>query len=96
MATIPPGRSFSSADRTAMRAIYRRCCDDLGLGGGSGHLHEALARAITSRYAAGATDPERLAAHALKAARRAAQRPRGLWTAMIAVFMRSQPGAGRA
>lgn len=96
MATIPPGRSFSSADLTAMRAIYRRCCEDLGLGGGPGHQHEALARAIMLRYAAGSTDPERLAAQALKAARKAAQRPRGLWAAMMTVFMRLQPGAGRA
>lgn len=95
MAHVPPGRSFSTADRSAMRAIYRRCCADLGLADGPGHLHQAVARTIMLRYVAGATDPEHLAAQALKAARKAAQRPRSLWAAMSAMFARPQAGASQ-
>ncbi|QCI67234.1 hypothetical protein [Phreatobacter stygius] len=95
MADVPPGRSFSAADRIVMRAIYRRCCADLGLAGGTSSRHQALARTIMQHYVAGATDPERLAALALgearKAARRATARPRTPWASLMALLGWLQP-----
>lgn len=88
-------RSFSAADRAAMRTIYHRCCVDLGLARGQTRQHQALARTILERYAAGATDPERLMILALAGARKAVRR-RSLWTSLAALLPRHQAGAGRA
>ncbi|MBN8942803.1 MAG: hypothetical protein J0H01_25095 [Rhizobiales bacterium] len=88
-------RSFSVADRAAMRTIYRRCCVELGVGGGSTRQHQVIARTILERYAAGATDPERLAVLALAGARKAARR-RSLWASLTALLARHQAGVSRA
>ncbi|MGL4314786.1 MAG: hypothetical protein ACRCSO_12445 [Sphingomonas sp.] len=88
-------RSFSAADRVAMRTTYRRCCVELGVSGGSTRLHQALARTILERYAAGATDPERLAVLALAGARKALRR-RSPWAALVALLTRHQAGVSRA
>jgi len=88
-------RSFSGADRAAMRMSYRRCCVELGVGDGATRQHQAIARTILERYAAGATDPERLAVLALAGARKAARR-RSLWASLAALLARHPANISRA
>jgi hypothetical protein len=85
----PVVRSFSRADRAAMRAVYVRCLAEMGLVAGSTLQHRSIARAILKRYAAGSTDPDRLARVVVSHARHAGVRR--LWARFMAMLTGRPP-----